>query len=162
MAVVSRTVSSMLYHKINHLDLQEEARHGGLGVSSHAAFLQKQCSVRKKQQNGIFEQSKIFLNKQARRTKVSFFNIIPRGRSRTPTIQKISFLSHASTPQRYTLVWLASCYIHKMGSSRLQHAGGGWAEMGGPFYCYTLTRKNLEVKHHRETDGKREALASCT
>ncbi|KAM3619505.1 uncharacterized protein V6R79_009327 [Siganus canaliculatus] len=34
MAVVSRTVSSMLYHKINHLDLCEEARHGGLNVSS--------------------------------------------------------------------------------------------------------------------------------
>lgn len=34
MAVVSRTASSMLYHKINHLDLYEEARHRGSGVPS--------------------------------------------------------------------------------------------------------------------------------
>lgn len=34
MAVVSHTVSSMLYHKINNLDLYEEARLRGLGVSS--------------------------------------------------------------------------------------------------------------------------------
>lgn len=35
MAVVSHTVSSMLYRKINHLGLHEESRHRGLWESPH-------------------------------------------------------------------------------------------------------------------------------
>lgn len=64
-------------------------------------------------------------------------------------------------PQRYRLVWLAMhtlYWLHTLsGQNRIQLATackGEEAERGDePLYCYTLTRKNLEVKHHRETDS---------
>lgn len=81
----------------------------------------------------------------------------------TRTIQKISFLSSCfnSTDtdlcgKLCTLYWLHTL----SGQNRIQLATackGEEAERGDKLlYCYTLTRKNLEVKHHRETDSKHD------
>lgn len=82
----------------------------------------------------------------------------------TRTIQKISLSKSCfnSTEIQTCVAGYAHSigYIHyqvKIGSSWLQHARGEEAERGDkPLYCYTLTRKNLEVKHHRETDSKHD------
>lgn len=102
---------------------------------------------------------KIFLNKQVHWKKGIFLLLnISKGKKASHshnTENRFSKSCFNSTEIQTGVAIYAHYWLHtRSGKKKTQLATAcksEQAEKGDkPFYCYTLTRKNLEVKHHRE------------